>query len=83
MKVLSPQTTEDIAMTFLLSALAAYTTLVADPSAGGLLDRAMALLRAWRARLRERDELGQMDDRMLKDMGLTRSDAVVERDKFF
>jgi len=70
-------------MTFLLSALAAYTTLVADPSEGGLLDRATALLRAWRARMRERDELAQLDDRLLKDMGLSRSDIAVERDKFF
>ena len=32
-------------------------------------------LREWRRRGRERAELAQLDDRMLKDIGLTRADA--------
>lgn len=70
-------------MTLLLSALAAYTTLVAEPTGNGLFARAAALLRAWRHRIREREDLAQMDERLLKDIGLTRGDIVVERDKFF
>jgi len=29
----------------------------------------------WRRRIRERDQLAALDDRMLQDIGLTRSDA--------
>ena len=32
-------------------------------------------LREWRRRRREREELVALDDRMLKDIGLTRADA--------
>ena len=35
----------------------------------------VATLREWRRRNRERGELAQLDDRMLKDIGLTRADA--------
>ena len=35
----------------------------------------VATLRAWRQRLRERDQLARLDDRMLSDIGLTRGDA--------
>jgi len=35
----------------------------------------IATLRVWRRRIRERDQLGRLDDRMLKDIGLNRSDA--------
>jgi uncharacterized protein YjiS (DUF1127 family) len=35
----------------------------------------VATLRAWRQRLRERDQLARLDDRMLSDIGLTRADA--------
>ena len=34
-----------------------------------------ATLREWRRRLREREQLGKLDDRMLRDIGLTRADA--------
>jgi uncharacterized protein YjiS (DUF1127 family) len=34
-----------------------------------------ATLREWRRRTRERAQLGELDDRMLKDIGLTRADA--------
>lgn len=35
----------------------------------------VATLRQWRRRVRERGQLAQLDDRMLKDIGLTRADA--------
>jgi uncharacterized protein YjiS (DUF1127 family) len=38
---------------------------------------------AWRARARERAELVALDDRMLKDIGLTRSDVYREYHKAF
>ena len=37
--------------------------------------RAVATVREWRRRVRERAELAELDDRMLKDIGLTRADA--------
>jgi uncharacterized protein YjiS (DUF1127 family) len=38
-------------------------------------DKLVATLREWRQRSRERAELAALDDRMLKDIGLTRADA--------
>lgn len=35
----------------------------------------LATLRDWRRRVRERDQLAKLDDRMLGDIGLTRADA--------
>jgi uncharacterized protein YjiS (DUF1127 family) len=32
-------------------------------------------LRSWRRRLRERDQLARLDERMLADIGITRADA--------
>ena len=37
--------------------------------------RVLATLREWRRRARDRAELASLDDRMLRDIGLTRSDA--------
>jgi uncharacterized protein YjiS (DUF1127 family) len=37
--------------------------------------RIVATLREWRRRARDRAELGKLDDRMLKDIGLTRAAA--------
>jgi uncharacterized protein YjiS (DUF1127 family) len=34
-----------------------------------------ATVREWRRRVRERGQLAALDDRMLKDIGLTRADA--------
>ena len=45
---------------------------------GALNDAAnqfVATLREWRRRTRGRAELAELDDRMLKDIGLTRADA--------
>ena len=36
---------------------------------------AMTLLGEWRRRIRERNQLVQLDDRMLADIGITRADA--------
>ena len=43
--------------------------------AGRCLGPRRATLREWRRRSRERAELAALDDRMLKDIGLTRADA--------
>ena len=45
---------------------------------GGLRDiagRALANFREWHRRAHDRAELARLDDRMLKDIGLTRDDA--------
>jgi uncharacterized protein YjiS (DUF1127 family) len=42
---------------------------------GDAWDHAVQNLREWRRRTREREELAALDDRMLKDIGLTRADA--------
>ena len=42
---------------------------------GDAWDHVAASLGEWRRRSRERAELGALDDRMLKDIGLTRTDA--------
>jgi len=41
-------------------------------SSKGVLDT----LRAWNKRARERAQLGGLDDRMLRDIGITRTDAL-------
>jgi uncharacterized protein YjiS (DUF1127 family) len=45
--------------------------------------RMHALFRIWRRRLRERRALAAMDDRGLRDIGLTRYDAYYEARKPF
>jgi uncharacterized protein YjiS (DUF1127 family) len=42
---------------------------------GDAWDHSVQNLREWRRRTREREELAALDDRMLKDIGLTRADA--------
>ncbi len=42
---------------------------------GGLLRRTVAKLRQWRQRARERSQLAQLDERMLRDIGLSRTEA--------
>lgn len=37
--------------------------------------RLLAVLVAWEARLRERDHLAHLDERLLRDVGLTRADV--------
>ena len=46
-------------------------------------DHAVATFHRWHRRTRERAELAALDDRMLKDIGLTRADAEFLSDKPF
>lgn len=48
-----------------------------------MLQRAFSALANWNDRYRQRIHLAQLDERMLRDMGLTRADAVGEYDKPF
>ena len=45
--------------------------------------RMLSLLAAWQDRANQRDVLGSLDDRMLKDIGLSRADALQEARKPF
>lgn len=47
------------------------------------LARGRATLGAWLARSRDRRALAELDDFMLKDIGMTRADVVVESGKHF
>lgn len=48
-----------------------------------LLGRAYRVLREWRRRTRSRAELLRLDDRALRDIGITRAEALYEIDKPF
>ena len=50
---------------------------------GGFLRRVREALREWRRRANGRLELARLDDRMLRDIGLTRFDAEYEINKPF
>ena len=47
------------------------------------LSRIVATLREWRQRSRERAELAKLDERMLRDIGVTRGDVWQEINKPF
>ena len=47
------------------------------------IDRVLAMLREWRHRARERRELAGLDDYILHDIGLSRSQAQFESGKPF
>jgi uncharacterized protein YjiS (DUF1127 family) len=51
--------------------------------AGGIVSRAVETVLSWLARVREREELAALDDRMLHDIGLTRADVYGEYRKLF
>jgi uncharacterized protein YjiS (DUF1127 family) len=53
------------------------------PRPSSVLGRVVGKLLVWQARSRERLALGQMDDHMLKDIGLNRADVSREADKPF
>ncbi len=44
-------------------------------AASNVAGRVLAALREWRRRARDRAELAKLDDRMLRDIGMTRGDA--------
>ena len=48
-----------------------------------LFMRLLTGVKSWRQRSRDRRELDALDERMLKDIGLTRDWAMVERSKYF
>ncbi len=53
---------------------------------GGLIDAlraAVALVRLWHRRARERQQLARLDHRMLRDIGVARAEAARECDKPF
>lgn len=47
----------------------------ASGQGAGLVERAIAALRAWRLRVRTANELARLNDRMLEDIGLTRAEV--------
>lgn len=49
----------------------------------GRLRGVVALLALWAARQRQRRELGELDERLLRDIGVTRAAALREADKPF
>lgn len=56
---------------------------IVAPASGRWLRRAMSLLAEWLIRSRSRQELSQLDERQLADIGLARSQATFESDKYF
>ncbi len=48
-----------------------------------LFDRLLDTLECWHQRNRQRTALGELDDRLLKDIGLTRADVAREVRKSF
>ncbi|HYM31766.1 MAG TPA: DUF1127 domain-containing protein [Candidatus Cybelea sp.] len=53
------------------------------PAGEGFLVRFEGLIKTWAQRIRERDELAAMNERELRDIGITRTDVVAELDKPF
>ena len=52
-------------------------------AAGAVAGRVLATFREWRRRARDRAELASLDNRMLRDIGLTRADAEFLSNKSF
>ncbi len=44
--------------------------------AGGIVGRALATVRDWRRRIKDRNQLAALDERTLHDLGLSRSDTL-------
>jgi len=56
---------------------------IVPPVVGGPHAGFVALLRQWWLRSRTRDEIAELDEHLLRDIGLTRFDAMVESRKHF
>jgi uncharacterized protein YjiS (DUF1127 family) len=70
-------------MTTPLLALPAQPAARACARPASYLRRALALFEVWRQRLSDRRALAQMDERSLRDIGVTRCDALYEARKPF
>ncbi len=58
-------------------------TLIAWQPARAVLSAGLIEIRAWRERARKRHLLASLDDRMLRDIGLTRAEVMSEASKPF
>jgi uncharacterized protein YjiS (DUF1127 family) len=52
-------------------------------SGGSFLRSVPAVIRTWMARSRERRELGELEDHVLADIGISRAEAWLEARKWF
>jgi uncharacterized protein YjiS (DUF1127 family) len=57
--------------------------IAAAPPDAGLAVRLLAILFGWHERVRQRRQLDALDERMLKDIGITRVDVAREAGKHF
>lgn len=48
-----------------------------------LVNRAITVAMAWQRRQHERRHLSELDERLLRDMGLSRADVIIESSKPF
>jgi len=60
-----------------------YASRYAANGLGRLVSRVFDVILRWEDRARGRKELAQLDDRLLRDIGLNRIDALRESDKPF
>ena len=63
--------------------MSAYSTNLDSQPSRSRVHQLIALLETWRRRLRDRRELASMSDMSLRDLGLTRSEALYEIRKPF
>lgn len=54
-----------------------------EPAVGSFVEKTLVTVKMWKARSRQRRQLGLLDDRLLKDIGLTRDDVKQEIAKPF
>jgi uncharacterized protein YjiS (DUF1127 family) len=70
-------------MSWFSNALRQNVSIQVLAKASRAVDRVAALVLAWQERSADRARLAALDDRMLKDMGLTRADTAKESNKPF
>jgi uncharacterized protein YjiS (DUF1127 family) len=76
-------TSQDLAMTTLHRTAESPFVCAQNRQAAGWLALSVDTIRCWAHRIRVRDALAELDEHMLKDIGLTRADIEVERSKYF